>query len=83
MLFFEAAAGRRQIGRIHQSNRVRLHALAAEQALQQVLIDLAQAADPYLPPEFVQHSRAGPMTAQAGKPTPGGLFGQLRHQKIA
>jgi hypothetical protein len=42
---------------------MRLHALAADQSLQQVLIDPAQAADPDLPPKLVQHSHLGPMSA--------------------
>ena len=79
VLFFETAAGRRQIRRVHQRDRVRLEALAPEQALQQVLIDPAQAAHADLLPKLVQHPRARPMPAQPAEPAPSGLFGQLSH----
>jgi hypothetical protein len=62
VLFFEAAAGRGQIRRVHQRDGMRLHALATEQPLQQVLIDLAQSAHPDLLAKLVQHPRAGPMS---------------------
>jgi hypothetical protein len=82
VLFFEAAASRRQIRRVHQRDRVWLHALAAQQPLQQVLIDPAQAADADLTPKLVQHPPARPLPAQQAKPPPSGLFGQLRHDQI-
>jgi len=59
-----------------------LYALAAEQALQQVLIDPAQAADPDLLTKLVQHPHPGPVAAQPAEPTPSGLFGQLSHDQI-
>jgi len=61
VLFFETAAGRRQIRRVHQRDRVRLHALAAQQSLQQMLIDPAQAAHPNLMAKLVQHPHPRPM----------------------
>jgi hypothetical protein len=81
VLFFEAAAGRRQIGRVHQRDRVWLHALTAEQALQQMLIDPAQPAHADLLPKLMQHSHPQPLPAQSAESAPSGLFGQLgRHQ---
>lgn len=53
-----------------------------EQALQQMLIDPAQAADPDLLAKLVQHPHARPMVAQPTEPTPRGLFGQLGHDQI-
>jgi hypothetical protein len=82
VFFFEAAAGRRQIGRVHQRDHVRLHPLATEQALQQMLIDPAQSAHANLLPKLVQHSRPRPMSAQPAETTPNGLFGQLDHHQI-
>jgi len=61
---------------------VRLHALAAHQSFQQVLIDPAQAADLDLLPKLVQHPYPGPMSPQPAEPTPGSLFGQLGHDQI-
>jgi hypothetical protein len=82
VLFFEAAAGRWQIRRVHQRDRVRLHALASEQAFQQMLIDPAQAAHTDLLPKLVQHPHAGPMPTQPAETTPCGLFGQLGYHQI-
>jgi hypothetical protein len=61
---------------------VRLNALATEQPLQQVLIDLAQSTHPDLLPKLMQHPHARPMPTQPTEPSPGSLFGQLRHQQI-
>jgi hypothetical protein len=82
VLFFEAAASRRQVRRVHQRDGVRLHALATEQSFQQLLVDPAQAADSDLLPKLVQHPRPGPMAAQPAEPTPSGLFRQLRDDQI-
>jgi len=82
VLFFEAAAGRRQIRRVHQRHRVRLHALATEQALQQMLIDPAQSAHANLLPKPVQHPHTRPMSAQPAETAPSGLFGQLSCHEI-
>lgn len=82
VLFFEAAAGRRQIRRVHQSDRVRLPALASEQPLQQMLIDPAQPAHADLLPKLVQHPHPRPLPTQPDKPTPSRLFGQLRDDQI-
>jgi hypothetical protein len=82
VLFFEAAASRRQIRRVHQRDRVWLDPLAAQQSLQQMLIDPAQTADRDLLPKLVQHPHPGPVTAQPAEPTPCRLFGQLGHDQI-
>jgi hypothetical protein len=82
VLFFEAATGCWQIRRVHQRDGVRLNALATEQPLQQVLIDLAQSTHPDLLPKLMQHPHARPMPTQPAEPSPGGLFGQLRHHQI-
>jgi hypothetical protein len=82
VLFFEAAAGRRQIRRVHQRDGLRLDTLAAQQALQQVLIDPAQPTHADLLPKLVQHPHAGTMSAQPAKPTPRRLFRQLGHDQI-
>jgi hypothetical protein len=82
VLFFEAAAGRRQIRRVHQRHCVRLHPLATQQALQQMLIDPAQSAHADLLSKLVQHSHPKPRSAQPAETTPSGLFGQLGHQQI-
>lgn len=81
-LFFEAAASRRQIRRVHQRDGVRLDSLATEQAPQQMLIDPAQTTDPDLLPKLVQHPHPGPVAAQPAEPTPSRLFGQLGHDQI-
>jgi hypothetical protein len=82
VLFFEAAASRRQIRRVHQRDRVRLHALATKQSLQQMLMDPAQPAHTDLLPKLMQHPHAGPMPPQPAEPAPDRLFGQLRHHQI-
>jgi hypothetical protein len=82
VLFFEAATGRWQIGRVHQCDAVRLNALATEQPLQQVLIDPAQSIHPDLLPKLMQHPHPRPLSTQPAKTTPGGLFRQLRHHQI-
>jgi len=61
---------------------VRLHALAPEQPLQQVLIDLAQSTHPDLLPKLVQHPHARPMPTHPAEMSPSGLFGQLSHHQI-
>jgi hypothetical protein len=81
VLFFEAAAGRRQIRRVHQRDGVRLNAPAPEQPPQQVLIDLAQSAHSHPLSKLMQHPRARPMPAQPTEVSPSGLFGQLRHHQ--
>jgi len=82
VLFFETATGHRQIRRIHQCDGVRLHTLAAEQPLQQVLIDPAQSAHPDPLPKLMQHPHARPIPTQPAEASPGGLFGQLSHHQI-
>jgi hypothetical protein len=82
VLFFEAAASCRQIRSVHQRDRVRLHALAAKQSLQQVLINPSQPTDADLLSELVQHPHPGPVPAQPAEPTPSGLFAQLCHDQI-
>jgi hypothetical protein len=82
VLFFEAATGRRQIRRVHQRDGVRLHTLATQQPLQQVLMDLAQPAHADLLPKFMPYPRARPMPTQPAEPSPSGLFGQLGHDPI-
>lgn len=82
MLFFEADASGGQIGGVHQRNRVRLTTLPTEQPRQQLLIDLAQSTDAHTFAKLMQHPRPRQMAAQAGKATPGGLFGQLGDQQV-
>lgn len=82
VLFFEAAASRRQVRCVHQRDGVGLDLVATEQSFQQMLIDPAQAADPDLLPKLVQHPHARPMVAQPTEPTPRSLFGQLGHDQI-
>ena len=82
MFFFEADASGGQIGGVHQRDRVRLAALPTEQPRQQLLIDLAQATDAHTFAKLMQHPRPRQMAAQAGKATPGGLFGQLGDQQV-
>jgi hypothetical protein len=43
---------------------------------------LAQATDAYAFAKLMQHPRPKQMAAQAGKATPGGLFGQLGYQQV-
>jgi len=81
-LFFEAAARRRQIRRVHQRHGMRLHALPMEQAAQQMLVDPPQPAYPHLLAELREHPRTREMAAQPGEPAPGGLFGELRHDQV-
>jgi hypothetical protein len=82
VLFFEAPRGRRQIRRVHQGHRVRLAALAAQQAAQQMLINLAQSAYPQTITKLMEHARAGQLPAQVAETPPGSLFGQLGHQQV-
>jgi len=82
VLFFEAAAGRGQIRRVHQRDRMWLHPLAAEQSSKQMLIDPAQPAHADLLAKRVHHPHAGPVSTQPAEPAPSGLFRQSRHQQI-
>ena len=53
-----------------------------QQPPQQMLIDPPQSAHADLPAKFMQHPRRRQLAAQPGKPSPRGLFGQLRHQQV-
>jgi|SRR5208282_2614923 len=53
-----------------------------QQTPQQMPIDLAQAAHPRLLAKLVEHARRWPLAAQPGKPSPDGLFGELRHEEV-
>ena len=82
VLFFEAVASRRQIRRIYQRHRVRLHTMTAQQSFQQMLIDATQATHSDSLAKLVQHSHPGPMATQPTEAAPRRLFGQLRHHQI-
>jgi hypothetical protein len=56
--------------------------VAAQQSLQQMLIDPAQSTDADPLPKFVQHPHPRPVAAQPAEPTPRRLFGQLGHDQI-
>jgi hypothetical protein len=81
-LFFEAAAGRRQIRRVHQRHGMGLHALPMEQAAQQMLVDPPQPAHAHLLTELGKHPRARKVSPQPGETSPGGLFRQLCHDQV-
>jgi len=81
-LFFEAAARRFQVCRVHQRHRVRLHAGAPQQPSQQMLVDAPQAAHAEVVAKFMEHPRRGAMPAQPSKPSPRRLLGQLRHDQV-
>lgn len=59
-----------------------LDPLPAQQLLQEMLIDPAQAAYTHLTAKLMEHPGGRPATPQTGKPSPGGLFGQLPDQEI-
>lgn len=59
-----------------------LHALPMQQAAQQMLVDPPQPAYPHLLAELREHPRRREMAAQPGEPSPGRLFGQLRHDQV-
>ena len=82
MLFFEATASRRQIGRVHQGDGVPLASLAAEQLAQQMLIDLAQSAHTQSLPKLMEHTHARPIPTQSAEASPSRLFGKLGHHQI-
>jgi hypothetical protein len=81
-LFFEAAARRRQIRRVHQRHGVGLHALPMQQAGQQMLVDPPQSAHAHLLAELGKHPRARELSPQPGEPSPGRLFGQLGDDQV-
>ena len=47
-----------------------------------MLIDLSQSAHAQLAAKFMEHPRGRSHAPQAGKPSPAGLFGQLRDEEI-
>ena len=53
-----------------------------QQPPQQMLIEPPQSAHADLLAKFMQHPRRRQLAAQPGKPSPRGLFGQLRHQQV-
>jgi len=61
---------------------MRLPPLTAQQALQQMPVDVAQPVHPRLLPELVEHSRRGINPAQSGESPPARLFRQLRDHEI-
>jgi hypothetical protein len=81
-LFFETAARRGQIRRVHQSHRVRLHPLALQQPSHEMLIDLTQSAHAHRLTKLMQHPGGGQGAPQPGKTPPRGLFWQLRCKEI-
>jgi len=81
-LFFEAAAGRGQIRRVHQGHRVRLHPLPPQQPSHEMLIDVAQSAHAHRLTKLMHHPGGGQCAAQPGEAPPRGLFGQLCHHQI-
>jgi hypothetical protein len=80
--FFEAAARRGQIGRVHQRHGVGLQTLPMQQPTQQMLVDPPQPAHAHLLAELRKHPRRGELSSQTGEPAPGGLFGKLRHDQV-
>jgi hypothetical protein len=84
VLFFEADAGRRQIGGVDQPDRQFPPGIALDQRRQQILVDLPQSRHAETGSEFVQHAYVGhsALSAQPGKLSPSRLFRQQGHQEI-
>jgi hypothetical protein len=61
---------------------MRLHALPMQQPPQKMLVDPPQSAHARLLAKLMKHSRGRPQMTQPGKPSPPGLFGQLRHDQV-
>lgn len=53
-----------------------------QQAAQQMLVDPPQPAHAHLLAELRKHPRARELSPQPGEPSPGGLFGELRHDQV-
>lgn len=81
-LFFETAARRGQISRVHQRHRVRLNPVSMQQPPHQMLIDVAQSAHAHRLTKLMQHPGRGQRTPQPGESPPHGLFGQLCRDEI-
>ena len=61
---------------------MRLQPLTAQQAPQQMPVDVAQPVHPHLLSELMEHSSRGIHPAQSGESPPAWLFRQLRHDEI-
>lgn len=81
-LFFEAAARRFQIGRVHQRHRVRLHPATTQHPPEQMLVDASQTLHAEVLAELMEHPRRGTVAAQSRKPPPRRLLGQLRDDQV-
>jgi hypothetical protein len=75
-------APRRQIRRVHQRHRVRLHTLSPHQTPHQMLIDGTQPVDAQAPPKLMEHPGGGQDVSQPGEAPPRRLFRQLGHDQI-
>jgi hypothetical protein len=82
VLFFEPGASRRQIGGVHERNRVGLHATTAEQPPKQMSIDPAQTVHADLCAKLMEHPSGWQGAAQSGEAPPAGLLGKLCEQEI-
>ena len=83
VLFFEAAASRRQIRGIHQCDRVRLDPMATPQSFQQMLIDATQAAHADLLAKLVQHAPPGQWRRSRQKRRQAGCSGNCATTKFS
>ncbi len=82
--FFVPGTGSLQIRRIDEGQRQRLARTPRQQRRQQLLVDVAQPADPGAFSELVQHPHIGEVLAigQVGKAPPSPLLGQQPHQVV-
>jgi hypothetical protein len=84
VLFFEAHAGGRQIGGVHQPHGPRLPAIVGQQRFEQMLVDAPQSGHPHLTAELMQHPHIWPRvpTTHAGKLSPSRLLRQHFDQQV-
>ena len=84
VLFFEAHAGRGQIGGVDQADRTLLPPILIDHGLEQLRMDATQAGDAQAGPELVQAAHPGHLSlaAQAGELSPGALLRQHLDQEI-
>lgn len=84
MLFFEAHAGRGQVGGVDQSDRAFPPGIGLNQRREQMLIDAPQSRHTQAVPELVQHAHARhlALAAQLRKLPPGALLRQHFDQEV-